>query len=323
MGVMSSPDMKSTNELLKVCKQLTAQDLRRLMGVSSAIAQKDLERYRNWETLSCKAACLLMDGPAFRGFNGHSFSQAQRNVAQAKIRILSGLYGVLKPFDAIKPYRLEMGSRLKTSRWSNLYEFWGDDLAKRIGSGAKVVINAASQEYWKAVPETALGDVPVITVDFPGPSVFAKKARGLICRYVVENNCKEAFELKNFTGHAPDDSYAFDAKSSTETKYVFRRLSVATGRRRQARIPAPTMSIAGITDIAHAPPRTVKPRPPIPMKQATAPKKAAAPKSASGRGRGRPKGSKGKPKPEGWIPPSKLRRTQVITTRASSHQAQS
>lgn len=223
-GVMSQPEVKDTSQLLPVCKKLTKGDLKKLMGVSDAIAQKDHERYQKWEKNSCKAACLAMDGPAYRGFDGISLTPNERKIAQGKVRILSGLYGVLRPFDAIRPYRLEMGSQLKTARGSNLYDFWGDCIATHLRKGAKVIVNAASQEYWKAVKESALAGLSVVTVDFPGPSVYAKKARGLICRFAVTNNCSKAEDLKAFTG-IPGDSYRFDPKASTAIKYVFRRVA--------------------------------------------------------------------------------------------------
>lgn len=226
MGVMSKPEVKDTAELLKVCKKLTESDLKRLMGVSDAIAKKDVERYKQWDKLPCKAACLAMDGLAYRGFSGGILTPAERKVAQSKVRILSGLYGVLKPFDAIRPYRLEMGSKLKTSRGESLYAFWGNIIASHIRKGTKVIINAASQEYWKSVVPGALGGVPVVTMEFPGPAAHAKKARGLICRYAVQKNCKSATDLKAFTGQ-PGDSYVFDTRSSTVDKYVFRRVASA------------------------------------------------------------------------------------------------
>jgi len=239
-GVMSQPVVKDTSDLLKVCKKFTKGDLKKLMGVSDAIAEKDYERYQQWDKQAFKAACLAMDGPAYRGLDGESFTTAECKVAQGKVRILSGLYGVLKPFDAIRPYRLEMGSAVKTERGKNLYEFWGGIIAKQIGQEAKVIVNAASQEYWKAVKLDALQGVPVVTVDFPGPSVFAKKARGLICRYAVQHNCQKPEELKNFTG-APGDRYVFDAPKSTASKYVFRRVADTNGTaaaKPKARAPA-------------------------------------------------------------------------------------
>mmetsp|Transcript_57742 Transcript_57742/g.146820 ORF Transcript_57742/g.146820 Transcript_57742/m.146820 type:complete len:283 (+) Transcript_57742:104-952(+) len=245
-GVLSQPTVKDTSELLQVCKKFTKGDLRKLMGISDAIAQKDFERYQQWEKLAFKAACLAMDGPAFRGFEGTSLTAEERKVAQGKVRILSGLYGVLKPFDAIRPYRLEMGSAVKTNRGKNLYEFWGDVIAKQISQGAKVIVNAASQEYWKSVKLDALKGVPVVTVDFPGPSVFAKKARGLICRFAVKHNCQKPEELKNFTG-APGDRYVFDSAKSTASKYVFRR--VADGSPKAKSPPAPRAARSSSTTL--------------------------------------------------------------------------
>eukprot|EP00932_Pfiesteria_piscicida_P016620 SRR837773.3535.p1 GENE.SRR837773.3535~~SRR837773.3535.p1 ORF type:complete len:287 (-),score=114.62 SRR837773.3535:204-935(-) len=203
------------------------------MGVSDTIAAKDVERYKNWDKAPRKAACLAMDGPAFQGFEGKSLSPKDRKVAQGKVRILSGLYGVLKPFDAIRPYRLEMGCGLKTSRGKNLYEFWGETIAQHVSQGAKVIVNAASQEYFKAVKPSGLRGLKVVTVDFPGPAVFAKKARGLICRYAVLHNCQKPEDLKKFTG-ADGDRYAFDAGASTDAKYVFRRVSGSGAGRSKA-----------------------------------------------------------------------------------------
>jgi len=235
-GVMSTPSGKDTSELLETCKKFTAADLKRLMGVSDAIAKKDFERYQQWDKTPCKAASLAMDGPAFRGFDAQSLSPTERQAAQGKVRILSGLYGTLKPFDAIKPYRLEMGSAVKTGRGKNLYEFWGDVIAKRLRQDAKVIINAASQEYWKSVKVEALG-VPVVTMEFPGPSVFAKKARGMICRFAVQGKCQKPEDLKRFAG-APGDEYAFDAAASTESKYVFRRVAGGGAAKAKAKASA-------------------------------------------------------------------------------------
>jgi len=231
-GVMSKPNMKQTAELLEVCKKLSKGDLKQLMSISDAIAQKDYERYQAWDKNACKAACLAMDGPAFRGLDGNSMSQKDRRAAQDKVRILSGLYGVLRPFDAIRPYRLEMGSKVSTKHGSDLYQFWGDAIAKELGKTSKVIINAASKEYWKAVKEQALGsNVRVVMVDFPGPSVYAKKARGLICRHAVLNKCSKPEDLKSFVG-GPGDRYAFDAAKSGENLYIFRRLAESATQQR-------------------------------------------------------------------------------------------
>lgn len=229
-GVMSQPVFgKETTELLSICKRMTKTDLQKQMDMGDAIGQINFDRYQNWENTACKAVSLAMDGPAFQGFDGNSLTAEERKVAQGKVRILSGLYGVLKPFDAIRPYRLEMACALRTDRGSNLYAFWGDAIAKEISKGAKVIINAASQEYWKAVRVAALDGVPVVTINFPGASVFAKRARGMICRYAVQNRFQKAEDLKGFTGDGAN-CYVFDAGKSTDTKYVFNRVSTASAK---------------------------------------------------------------------------------------------
>eukprot|EP00428_Durinskia_dybowskii_P046970 CAMPEP_0170338510 /NCGR_PEP_ID=MMETSP0116_2-20130129/70302_1 /TAXON_ID=400756 /ORGANISM="Durinskia baltica, Strain CSIRO CS-38" /LENGTH=159 /DNA_ID=CAMNT_0010591907 /DNA_START=1 /DNA_END=477 /DNA_ORIENTATION=- len=150
-GVMSTPSaLKAhTDKLLVSCRKLSEADMKKLMSVSDSIAKMDVQRYKEWDRTPCKAACLLMDGPAYQGFDGMTLNPEERKIAQNKVRILSGLYGVLKPFDAI---------------------------ANQLRKDAKVLVNAASHEYWKSVKASALGDLPVVTVDFPGPSVFAKRA---------------------------------------------------------------------------------------------------------------------------------------------------
>jgi cytoplasmic iron level regulating protein YaaA (DUF328/UPF0246 family) len=240
-GVMSQPVVRDTCELLEVCRTLSAKDLQSLMGVSSAIAEKDFRRYQEWDANPRKAACLAMDGLAYRGFDGESLSPKERSVAQEKVRILSGLYGVLRPYDAIRPYRLEMGSKLRTSRGSTLYQFWGSVIAEHLSKDANLIVNAASQEYWKAVSLEALG-VPVVTVAFPGPAVYAKKARGLICRYAVQHDCKSAEDLRSFVG-VPGDSYAFDGAASTSVKLVFRRLATAPGPAKSVALKRPAASV--------------------------------------------------------------------------------
>jgi len=227
-GVLSQPVMKKDiAELLKVTKKLSKDGLKKLMSISDTLANDNFNVYQTWDKIPIKATSMMMDGPAFRGFDGTTLSSGERKVAQKKVRIISGLYGVLKPFDGIRPYRLEMGSKLKTGRGQTLYEFWGQLIAREIAKGAKVIVNAASQEYFKAVRLEALG-VPVVTVDFPGPAVYAKKARGIICRYAVKKNCQKPEDLKGFTG-APGDQYQFDAGKSTASKYVFKRVSGAKG----------------------------------------------------------------------------------------------
>jgi len=119
--VMSQPNFeKEAKQLVSTCRKLSKNDLKKMSGVSDAIAAENLERWKQFEKNKAKAACLAFDGPGFRGLNASTFSASERNIAQKSVRILSGLYGVLKPFDGIKPYRLEMGSKIQTPHGKTL-----------------------------------------------------------------------------------------------------------------------------------------------------------------------------------------------------------
>lgn len=207
-------------------KKMKASDLKKAMGISDQLAKLNAERYAKFEKQPSKQACLAFDGPAYRGMHAEDFSAQDQSFAQGSIRVLSGLYGVLRPFDTVQPYRLEMGTKLATSRGKTLYDFWGDDIAKRLGEelkGKKVLVNCASQEYWKAVRPTVLPkSVQVITCDFPGPAVYAKKARGMMCRHIVKKRASRVEDLKGFKGEGVD-AYIFSAAKSTASKLVFLR----------------------------------------------------------------------------------------------------
>ena len=175
-----------TAELIKTCKRLTAPKIKSLMGVSDAIASLNAERFARWDDAAPKQCAFAFDGPAFRAFDAASLSADELAHAQTHVRFLSGLYGLLRPFDAVKPYRLEMGSKLETARGSNLYAFWGDAVTTAIledlesqPQSQRFVVNCASQEYWKCVNVDLLAErgVDVYTCVFPGPSVYAKAAR--------------------------------------------------------------------------------------------------------------------------------------------------
>ncbi|CAE8594909.1 unnamed protein product, partial [Polarella glacialis] len=171
---------------------------------------------------------LAFDGPAYRGLRANDFKEADRSVAQGCIRILCGLYGVLRPFDLIRPYRLEMGTKIKTLRGNSLYDFWGDDISVSLAQDLKaakpkILVNCASQEYWKSIRTAKLPTgVRVVTCDFPGPSVFAKKARGMMCRHIVTNRVTTVDGLKNFNGDG-EDRFAFSPGKSSADKLVFLR----------------------------------------------------------------------------------------------------
>ena len=174
--------------------------------------------------------CLLsFTGEVYSGINAKEYSNQELGEAQNRLRILSGLYGVLKPLDLIQPYRLEMGTKLKVGRKDNLYKFWDDNVAKALNeelADDELLINLASSEYFKVIPKKVL-KVPMITPvfkDFKNGQyktimTFAKKARGLMVRYIIDNNIKTIEELKSFDV----ENYRFSEEMSSETELVFTR----------------------------------------------------------------------------------------------------
>jgi len=215
-------------------KDLNANKIKSLMGVSDAIATLNVKRFKNFQSAETKACVLAFDGPAFKHLRAGEFKDAEdMEYLQQHLRILSGLYGVLRPYDAIAPYRLEMGTK-----WApdvkNLYEYWGTDIANAIAddlerqseqSGTSpFVVNCASQEYFKSVNLKTLQDernVPVYSINFPGPAVYAKQARGAMVRHCVENKVVNPQDLKSFVGN--DGCWSFDEGASSEFTFVFRR----------------------------------------------------------------------------------------------------
>lgn len=207
-------------ELAETARGLSADALKKLMGISDTLARLNAERFRDFGTMQKKAAVLAFAGDTYAGLEAASLDQEEMTWAQAHLRILSGLYGLLRPLDAIEPYRLEMGSRLKTARGRTLYEFWGDRIARALAEqaravGTQVLVNCASQEYFGAVAAGAHGlrvVTPVFLEDKPeGPKIVsfhAKKARGAMARYIVQRRLTDPAALADFdTGgyrHRPD-----------------------------------------------------------------------------------------------------------------------
>jgi uncharacterized protein len=210
--------LEDTASLAATARRQTKADLRRLMGISDDLATLNLERFRAFDPEST-------DGV-----------QAALAFAQDHLRILSGFYGLLRPLDRIQPYRLEMGTRLKTRRGSSLYDFWGDRISKQLNADAEdlraqgspdpVVVNLASQEYFGAVDAKAL-KLPVVTPQFREEkngetrivSFFAKKARGAMSRFAIDERLERVEDLKAFDR----DGYGFDKAASTETEWIFIR----------------------------------------------------------------------------------------------------
>ncbi|NVK51371.1 MAG: peroxide stress protein YaaA [Flavobacteriaceae bacterium] len=225
--------LEASEKLNKKLKTLSRKKLIELMGISKDLAELNYERNQNWKLPftpeNAKQAIFAFTGEVYRGIDATTIAAEKLPVLQSNVRILSGLYGLLKPLDLIQPYRLEMGKKLKVGRVDNLYQFWGNTIAKALNDEMKddeLFINLASAEYFKAVNQKVL-KVPMITPvfkDFKNGQyktimTFAKKARGLMVRYIVDNNIKDLEGVKSFN----TDGYGFDANMSTETELVFTR----------------------------------------------------------------------------------------------------
>ena len=224
-----------THELAIVAKTQTADDLKRLMHISDNLATMNFERFQAFnldnKSNSAKPAGLAFDGDVYWGLEADSLSEDTLSYAQDHLRILSGLYGVLRPMDAIQPYRLEMGTKMVNGRGKTLYDFWGARIADRLNADLTdhadtTVVNLASNEYFKAVDADVLGQ-KVIGAKFLNVKdgearslmYYAKHARGTMARWIMENRLDRADGLKDFNA----DGYALDAAASTENELVFSR----------------------------------------------------------------------------------------------------
>ena len=223
--------------LAKTMRNLTLAKLKGLMDLSDDLARLNRDRFKSFKeapgTETTRPAALAFAGDTYQGLEASTLDPDEMAWAQDHLRILSGLYGILRPLDAIQPYRLEMGSRLKTRRGENLYDYWRDDIAKALNAqaeeiGADTLVNCASQEYFGAVAPKAL-KLKVITPQFmeykhdgKGPrivSFFAKKARGAMARFIVQQRLTDPEGITDFdTG-----GYRFDPARSTPEKPVFLR----------------------------------------------------------------------------------------------------
>ena len=226
--------------LVKAMAALTKAKLKALLGVSDAIATLNHDRVQGFDQQPAKQCGLAYDGPAYKGLAASSWSRGEWDFAQAHLRILSGLYGLLRPFDTIQPYRLDMGTKLATKEHPDLYSYWGTSLAEQLAAdlralGGKaegegevgdggILVNCASQEYFKAVQASSAlpANVRVVTCSFPGPSVYAKKARGMMCKFICLQRINDVEKLRTFKGYAPDN-YTFDAAQSSDDNLVFVR----------------------------------------------------------------------------------------------------
>ena len=225
--------LEESEKLNKKLKTLSRKKLSELMNISDDLASLNYDRNQDWNIPfnpeNSKQAIYSFTGEVFRGIDAMTIEEDKVEVLQDKLRILSGLYGLLKPLDLIQPYRLEMGTKLKVGRKENLYQFWGNSLAESLNAELKdneLLINLASTEYFKALPKKAL-KVPMITPvfkDFKNGQyktimTFAKKARGLMVRYIIDNDVETLEQLKGFD----TEGYQYTEEMSSEQELVFTR----------------------------------------------------------------------------------------------------
>lgn len=239
---LTQPDfLPQAAELNAVCRELTPADLSQLMHISDKLAGLNAARFASWSLPftpdNAKAALFAFNGDVYQGLQAQSLSDDQLAYTQQHLRILSGLYGVLRPLDLMQPYRLEMGSSLMNPRGKDLYQFWGSQITDSLNQQlealhAPFLLNLASQEYFKAVKPKQLAK-PLINVQFKDQkngqykiiSFFAKKARGLMARYVIEQQVNSVEGLRNFDVAG----YRFSPELSKAHELTFLRDEVAAG----------------------------------------------------------------------------------------------
>ena len=222
-------------ELIEVLKHKTPAQISQLMDLSDNLAALNVARYEAWRPKfsqkNSKQAVLAFNGDVYEGLDAKSLKLKDLEWAQDHVCILSGLYGMLRPLDWMQPYRLEMGTALANSRGQNLYHFWGDGIAQHLNKQlathkTPVVINLASQEYFKAVDRKVLNArvIECVFEDYKGGkykviSFFAKRARGLLARYAIEKKIQNPEKLKDFKV----EGYTYAAAESDDNRLVFRR----------------------------------------------------------------------------------------------------
>ncbi len=230
------PDyLDDSAELIHRMREFSSLDISELMHVSTKIADLNFDRFEAWNKKftekNAKQAVLAFKGDVYTGLDAESFSEKDFNFAQKHFRMLSGLYGLLRPLDLMQAYRLEMGTRLSTERGKNLYEFWGSDITDGINTQLKKIksqylINLASNEYFKAVkPKEVQGEIitpafkELKNGEYKMIGVYAKKARGLLSRYIIQNQLSDIEDIKSFDV----DGYKFNPKASKGNNWVFTR----------------------------------------------------------------------------------------------------
>ena len=227
--------LTQSRKLVRRMRQLSGQELSKLMSVSSNIGDLNQQRFKKWKTPfkpeNARQAIFAFKGDVYIGLDAYSMTAQNVDFAQGHLRILSGLYGVMRPLDLMQPYRLEMGTRIDTDVGNNLYQFWNGRITKTLNqelkqSNSNTLINLASSEYFKSIKPKLL-KAEVITPVFKDYNkgsyqvigFFAKKARGLMARYLIDNEINNPADLMNFGA----EGYAYNAAMSNSHEWVFTR----------------------------------------------------------------------------------------------------
>lgn len=234
--IFSQPEfIREANVLVEICRDLSSEEICNLFSISKNLAEINTERFKSWKTPftpdNAKQAMLAFNGDVYLGLDATRFAKKDLNFAQGHLRILSGLFGILRPLDLIQPYRLEMGTRLHNPKGSNLYQYWGISIAESINrlmenDKKRLLVNLASDEYFKAI------DLDVLNADIVTPvfkdkkngsykviSFYAKRARGLMANFLVRERAVDEKGIRQFTG----GGYQYSAAESTPTRPVFLR----------------------------------------------------------------------------------------------------
>ena len=227
--------LNESQKLVDQAKEYSFDDIMKLMSVSENIANLTAQRFQDWnmpfDGQNAKQAVLAFNGDTYTGLDAENFNSDDFNYSQDHLRILSGLYGLLRPLDLIQPYRLEMGTKMKNTKGKNLYDFWGTKISEQLNSDienheSKYIVNCASDEYFKVIDLTTL-NVPVIKPIFKDVkngipkviSFFAKRARGMMSKYIIKNRVESIDQLHLFN----DSGYEFQPDQSNDHELIYIR----------------------------------------------------------------------------------------------------
>ncbi|MFW5819967.1 MAG: peroxide stress protein YaaA [Bacteroidota bacterium] len=221
--------------LVEILREFTPSEMGKLMDINPKLSEINVERYLKWklpfETTNSDRALLMFKGEVFNGLKAETLNEDDLLYAQDHIRVLSGLYGILKPLDLMQPYRLEMGTKLEVDHWKNLYEYWNDRITEKINDemksqDEKVLLNLASDEYFKVLNPTKI-DARILKCQFKEEregklkfiTIYGKKARGLMTRFIIQNKIDRAEDLKAFDL----DGYYYNEEHSSHDTWMFSR----------------------------------------------------------------------------------------------------